>query len=241
MTVSPTPPHASTEPHAGTLGGRLNALRAGVLGANDGISSVAGIVFGVAGATPDRAALAVAGMAGLVAGALSMAGGEYVSVSSQRDTELAVLAKERRELAELPDEELAELAALYEAKGISPALARQVAEELTAHDALAAHAEAELGIDPDERANPVQAALASMVAFTLGGIIPLLAMLLSPHDQRLPVSLAAVLVALGLTGVMSGRIGGAHPLRPVVRNLLVGAATMGLTFLIGRLVGTQVG
>lgn len=235
-------PHASTqEPHSASLSGRLNSLRAGVLGANDGISSVAGLVFGVAGATADRTALLIAGMAGLVAGALSMAGGEYVSVASQKDTELAVLDKERRELDEMPEEELTELASLYEAKGISPGLARQVAVELTAHDALGAHAEAELGIDPEERANPVQAAVASMIAFTLGGLIPLLAMLLSPQNLRLPVSVAAVLIALALTGWIGGRIGGAHPVRPVIRNVLVGAAAMTLTYLIGRLVGTQVG
>lgn len=242
MSLDPDSPHAATvEPHSASLGGRLNSLRAGVLGANDGISSVAGLVFGVAGATPDRTALLIAGLAGLVSGALSMAGGEYVSVASQKDTELAVLDKERRELADTPDEELAELASLYEAKGISPELARQVAVELTAHDALGAHAEAELGIDPKEHANPIQAAIASMVAFTLGGVIPLLAILLSPTSLRLPVAVTAVLVALALTGWIGGRIGGANPARPVARNVLVGALTMTLTYVIGRLVGTQVG
>lgn len=228
------------EGHTMSLGSRLNALRAGVLGANDGVASVAGIVFGVAGATKEPGALVIAGLAGLVAGALAMAGGEYVSVASQKDTEIAVLAKERRELAEFPEAELAELAGLYQAKGLSAELAHQVAVELTAHDALGAHAEAELGIDPDEHANPYVAAVTSMIAFTLGGLIPLLAMLLSPMAVRLPVSIAAVLVALGLTGAVGGHLGGAHPVRPIIRNIVVGAASMALTYGIGTLVGTQI-
>src|ERR1700760_4241977 len=148
------------EPHAGGIAGRLNWLRAAVLGANDGIVSVAGIVIGVAGATSSRGPVFTAGLAGLVAGAVSMALGEYVSVSSQRDSETALLAQEKRELAETPGPEFEELAALYQAKGLSEPTARQVATELTAHDALAAHLDAELHIDPDDLANPLQAAAA---------------------------------------------------------------------------------
>src|SRR3954451_22808698 len=171
-------PHAH-EPHdSGAAAVLLNWLRAAVLGANDGIVSTAGLVMGVAGATTDRTAIFIAGLAGLVAGALSMAAGEYVSVSTQRDTEQALLAKERRELEEEPDEELAELAGLYMDKGLSEDTARQVALELTSHDALAAHAEVELGIDPDALTNPWQAALASMIAFTVGALLPMLMILL---------------------------------------------------------------
>ena len=155
------------EPQGGGLNQKLNWLRAGVLGANDGIVSTAGLVVGVAGASAERGAIATAGLAGLVAGAVSMALGEYVSVSSQRDSEKAQLAKEARELRDDPEEELAELAGIYEAKGLSPATARTVAEELTAHDALAAHLDAELGIDPDELTSPSKAAAASALSFTI--------------------------------------------------------------------------
>ena len=158
---APVGPHED-EPHVHGIGNRLSWLRAGVLGANDGIVSTAGIVMGVAGATSERPTILVAGVAGLVAGALSMAAGEYVSVSTQRDSEEALLDKERRELRDDPDDELAELADLYVQKGLSPDLASRVAVELTEHDALGAHAEAELGIDPDDLTSPWQAAWASM-------------------------------------------------------------------------------
>src|SRR5574340_296081 len=153
--------HSDMEPHGEGLAAKLNWLRAGVLGANDGIVSTAGLVVGVAAATTDRSAIFTAGLAGLAAGAVSMALGEYVSVSTQRDTEKAMLHLERRELEETPAEELDELADLYEAKGLSPETARQVAKELTEHDAFAAHAEVELGIDPEELTNPWQAAVSS--------------------------------------------------------------------------------
>ncbi|WP_264991347.1 VIT1/CCC1 transporter family protein, partial [Mycobacterium kiyosense] len=169
------------EPHAVGTSTRLNWLRAAVLGANDGIVSVAGIVVGVAGATTQRGPLFTAGLAGLVAGAVSMALGEFVSVSSQRDSERALLAQEREELARAPSTELAELTAIYAAKGLSPQTAARVAEELTAHDAFAAHAEAELKIDPGDLANPWHAAVASAVAFTAGALLPLLAILLPPE------------------------------------------------------------
>src|SRR5580693_9494817 len=175
------------EPHSGGTAGRLNWLRAGVLGADDGIVSVAGIVVGVAGATASRGAIFTAGLAGLVAGAVSMSLGEYVSVSSQRDSESALLAQERRELAQTPEQELVELTALYEAKGLSVATARTVAAELTAHAAFAAHAEAELHISPDDLANPAQAAAASAFSFTLGALLPLVAILLPPVAWWVPV------------------------------------------------------
>src|SRR6478609_2076630 len=166
------------EPHRSGIAQRLNWLRAGVLGANDGIVSVAAIVVGVAGATTATAPILTAGVAGLVGGAVSMALGEYVSVSSQSDSEKALIEKERRELEEMPEQELAELAGLYEARGLSPETAQQVAIELTAHDVLAAHLSAELNIDADDVVSPWHAAFASALAFTLGGILPLLAILL---------------------------------------------------------------
>lgn len=226
------------EPHGAGIAGRLNWLRAGVLGANDGIVSVAAIVVGVAGATSAIAPILTAGAAGLVGGAISMALGEYVSVSSQRDSQTALIAKERRELATMPEEELAELAGLYEAKGLSPQTALAVAEELTAHDALSAHLEAELGINEADIASPWQAAGASALAFFIGALLPMLAILLPPAGARVPVTFAAVLVALALTGATSARIGGSHWLRPTLRVVIGGALALGATFLIGTLLGT---
>jgi len=229
------------ETSTGSVVSRLSWLRAGVLGANDGIISTAGLVVGVAGATAAHAPVVVAGVAGLVAGALSMGGGEYVSVSTQRDTERELLARERWELEHLPEEELAELAALYAARGLSPQLARRVAVELTAHDALAAHAEVELGLDPYERSDPWRAAWASMAAFTLGALLPLLAVALPPLAWRVPVTVAAVVVALAVTGVASARLGPA-PVRPaLVRNVGVGLLVMAVTFAVGSAVGGAVG
>ena len=233
-----------TEPHVGeahdySIATRLNWLRAGVLGANDGIVSTAGIVIGVAAATTDRSAILTAGVAGLAAGAMSMAAGEYVSVSTQRDTERALIAKEKRELHEMPQEELAELAGLYEQRGLSPDLAVRVAEQLTAHDALAAHAEVELGIDPDELTNPWHAAWASMLAFTVGALLPLVAILLPPLSARVPVTAAAVVAALALTGWTSAAVGRAPRLPAILRVVGGGAVAMAVTYAIGRLVGTQ--
>jgi VIT1/CCC1 family predicted Fe2+/Mn2+ transporter len=235
------PAQHTDEPHEGSIASRLNWLRAGVLGANDGIVSTAGIVVGVAGATDDRQAILIAGVAGLFAGALSMATGEYVSVSTQRDTERALLAKERRELLEEPEEELAELAYLYEQKGLNPELAMQVATELTARDALAAHAEVELGIDPDDLTNPWHAAWASMLAFTVGALLPLLTISLAGADTRLVVTVAAVMLALALTGFASARLGQAPPGRAVLRNVAGGVLAMAVTYLIGIAVGSRVG
>jgi VIT1/CCC1 family predicted Fe2+/Mn2+ transporter len=235
-----TPTH-SGEPHTSGTAGRLNWLRAGVLGANDGIVSVAGIVVGVAGASASRGAIFTAGLAGLVAGAVSMALGEYVSVSSQRDSETAQMDRERSELATSPEEELNELTALYAAKGLSPATARQVAVELTARDALAAHSEVELHIDPHDLANPWQAAGASALSFTCGALLPFVAILLPPAAWRVWVCVLAVLVALAVTGLVSARLGGSNPRRAVLRVLLGGAAGLALTYGIGHLFGTAVG
>ncbi|MGV1007768.1 MAG: VIT1/CCC1 transporter family protein [Dermatophilaceae bacterium] len=228
------------EPHDRSPGGRLNALRAAVLGANDGIVSTAGLVMGVAGATSERAAILTAGVAGLVAGALSMAAGEYVSVSTQRDTERALLRKERRELAEMPDVELAELAAIYEGKGLTPELARDVAAQLTAHDALAAHAEVELQIDPQNLTSPWQAAVASAVSFLTGALLPLLVVALAPVAMRLQLTVASVVAALALTGFVSARLGGTPWRRPLLRNVIGGWLAMTVTYGIGVLVGTHV-
>ncbi|MDD7942257.1 VIT family protein [Actinomycetospora lutea] len=229
------------EPHGGELSQRLNWLRAGVLGANDGIVSTAGIVVGVAGATAERGPIATAGVAGLVAGAVSMALGEYVSVSSQRDSERAQLAKERRELREAPREELEELTELYEEKGLSRETARQVAVELTEHDALAAHVDAELHLDPEELTSPWRAAGASAVSFVSGALLPLVAILVTPTSWRVPVTVAVVLLALGLAGWVSARLGGATPRRAVLRVVIGGALGLAVTYGIGWLVGGAVG
>ncbi|MFC9897408.1 VIT family protein [Nocardia sp. NPDC127579] len=223
------------EPHTEALASRLNWLRAGVLGANDGIVSTAGLVVGVAAASTDTSAILTAGIAGLGAGAISMAVGEYVSVSTQRDSERALLAKEARELKEEPDTELAELAGIYTAKGLTAETARKVAEELTAHDAFAAHAEAELGLDPDELTNPWHAAFSSAVSFTLGALLPLCAILLPPVQWRIPVTFVAVLLALAATGSISARLGGSAPSRAVLRVVVGGAVAMAVTYGIGQL------
>jgi VIT1/CCC1 family predicted Fe2+/Mn2+ transporter len=230
----------SHEPHE-NVGSRLNWLRAGVLGANDGIVSVAGIVVGVAGATTDNTAILTAGIAGLVAGALSMSGGEYVSVSTQRDTERALIRQETFELKTMPEEEERELAEIYEEKGLSPELAAQVARELTEKDALQAHADAELRIDPDNLTSPWQAAWASLISFTVGAVLPLLAIALPPVSWRVWTCAIAVAVGLALTGLISARLGDADVRRAVIRNVGVGALTMLVTYYVGVLFGTTVG
>ncbi|QMU74726.1 VIT family protein [Streptacidiphilus sp. PB12-B1b] len=225
------------EPHDDALGSRLNWLRAGVLGANDGVVSTAGLVVGVAGATSSAQALLTAGLAGLLAGSLSMGAGEFVSVSTQRDSEQAALALERRELDATPEAELLELTGIYQDKGLDPVLARQVAIQLTAHDALGAHAETELGIDPDQLANPWHAAGASFLSFTVGALLPLLGMVLPAASVRLYITVAAVLAALVLCGKVSAQLGHA-PVRPaVLRNVVGGALAMGVTYLAGILLG----
>ncbi|MEU3016708.1 MULTISPECIES: VIT family protein [unclassified Nocardiopsis] len=229
-----------TEHSQKRLGSLLNGLRAAVLGANDGIVSTAGLVVGVAGATPHREALLVAGVAGTLAGALSMAAGEYVSVSTQRDTERAAIARERRELADDPDGELEELAGMYRDRGLSEDLSRRVARELTDHDALSAHVEVELGLNR-YRVNPWQAAFASMFSFLLGAMVPLFAMLLSPDAWRLAVTVVAVLAATGLLGAVSARMGGALPVRAALRCVLGGAFAMLVTYTVGTLIGSAAG
>ncbi|GAB2647633.1 VIT family protein [Gordonia jinhuaensis] len=240
MTRTRTSSHEA-EPHNEGIGDKLNWLRAGVLGANDGIVSTAGIVVGVAAATTDRAPIFTAGIAGLAAGAVSMALGEYVSVSTQRDTERALLDKERTELRDMPEEELDELAAIYEDRGLSPETAHQVAVELTEHDAFAAHAEAELGIDPDALTNPWAAALSSAVSFTTGAILPLVAILVPPASWRIPVTFVVVCLALALTGFLSATIGGSDRRKAVVRVTLGGAIAMAVTYGIGTLTGHAIG
>ncbi len=229
------------EPHNQSVTSKLNWLRASVLGANDGIVSIAGLVMGVAGATADRHTLMISGVAGMLAGALSMAVGEYVSVSTQRDTERALIALEVRELETDPEGELQELVGLYAAKGLSHPVAHQVATELTAKDPLAAHLDAELAIDPDDLTNPWHAALASFLAFLIGAAIPLAAILLSPSSVRVPITIAAVLVGMGLTGAISARLGGAPQIPAVLRNLAGGIMVMLITYTVGKLIGSAPG
>ena len=231
--------HAA-EPHLGSVTSKLNWLRAGVLGANDGIVSTAGIVVGVAAATAERGPILTAGVAGLAAGAVSMALDEYVSVSTQRDTERALLTKERRELSDDPAAELEELKEIYTAKGLSETTAQAVAAELTEHDAFSAHVEAELGINPDELTNPWQAASSSAASFIIGALLPLLAILLAPPDLRIPVTVVSVLLALALTGSVSARLGGAARTRAIARNILGGSLALAVTYAIGLLVGAAV-
>ncbi|MFN8126160.1 MAG: VIT family protein [Candidatus Nanopelagicales bacterium] len=241
---SPRHRHGSlAEPHdSGTMQDRTNKIRAAVLGANDGIVSTAGLVLGVAGATTDTTAIMVAGLTGLVAGSLSMAAGEYVSVSSQRDTEKALVDKERLELETMPDEELEELAGLFRDRGLSDSLARQVAVELTEKDALSAHTREELGIEPGEFTNPWAAALSSMVSFTLGALLPLIAILLTPESMvRVVVTIVAMIVALSVTGFLSARLGGAPIARAMIRNAAGGAFAMIVTYVIGLGIGNLLG
>ncbi len=218
-------------------GSRLNWLRAAVLGAQDGVVSVSSIIVGVAGASDSRAFILTAGVAGLIAGALSMAAGEYVSVSTQRDTERALLAKERQELEEQPEEELEELTRIYESKGLSKETAHTVAVELTAHDAFAAHVEAELHIDQHELSNPLQAGLASAGAFFVGAIIPLGIVMLAPADYRILVMLVAVFFVLIITGFLSAYAGGANKLKAVLRVVAGGMLAMIITFAAGKFFG----
>ncbi|MFE7709613.1 VIT family protein [Streptomyces sp. NPDC057486] len=232
-----TDTQAHSEPHGNGLGARLNWLRAAVLGANDGVVSTAGLVVGVAGVTNDRGALLTAGLAGLLAGSMSMAAGEYVSVSTQRDSEQAALATEKRELKETPEAELVELTGLLEGKGLSREVAREAALQLTDRDALRAHAEVELGINPDALTNPWHAAGASFLAFTVGALLPLLAIVLPPSSVRLIVTVLAVLAALGLTGWWSARLGDATVGRAILRNMGGGAVAMAVTYGAGALLG----
>lgn len=225
------------EPHRASHVSKLNWLRAAVLGANDGIVSIAGLVVGVAGATNSLSAILTAGIAGIIAGAISMAAGEYVSVSSSRDTEKALLEKERYELKNFPEKELQELADIYEKKGLSKKTAMVVAQELTEHDPIAAHFDAELGIDPDNLTNPWDAAYASAASFLVGAAIPLAAIILPPEDVRIPFAFSSVIIALVITGTVSAKVGGANIPKAVIRVVIGGALAMAVTYGIGRIFG----
>ena len=225
--------------HPKQLGSRSNWLRAAVLGSNDGIVSIAGLVVGVAGATDSKLIILTAGVAGIVAGALSMAAGEYVSVSTQRDIEKTLLKKERNELDTEPEAELDELAALYEDKGLKPSTARLVAEELTSKDAFAAHVDAELSIDPNNLTNAWHAAVASAIAFLIGSAIPLAAVMLPIGSLTVPVTFASVIAALIITGFLSAKLGGTSKVTSILRVVSGGAVAMIITYGIGSFFGVS--
>lgn len=231
--------HSLIEPHTSNHASKLNWLRAAVLGANDGIVSIAGLVVGVAGATNSSTVIATAGVAGVIAGAISMAVGEYISVSSSRDTERALLKKEREELRKYPKQELEELTQIYQGKGLSRKTAEVVAKELTKKDAFAAHVDAELGIDPNNLTNPWHAAFASAAAFLAGAIIPIIAILVPPPEMRVPVAFISVLFALALTGTLSARVGQANVKHATLRVIVGGALAMAVTYGVGRLFGVS--
>jgi VIT1/CCC1 family predicted Fe2+/Mn2+ transporter len=216
---------------------RAGWLRAAVLGVNDGIVSTASLMLGVLAASHNDAAILTAGIAGLAAGALSMAAGEYVSVSSQRDSELADIAIERRSLAQNPDEELAELAWIYEQRGLTPQLAKQVARQLHDHDAVAAHARDELGIDHEDLANPLQAAVASAVSFAIGAAVPIVAAVFAPANMGAWAITISSLIALAVSGATGAFVGGGHRVAAALRVFLGGGAAMAVTYIIGHLIG----
>jgi VIT1/CCC1 family predicted Fe2+/Mn2+ transporter len=226
------------EPQGTDLAAKLNWLRAGVLGANDGIVSVAAVVVGVAGVTTENGPILAAGMAAVVGGAISMALGEYVSVSSQSDSQKSLIAKETAELRDQPEEEFAELVSLYRHKGLSEATATTVAKELTAKDALRAHLDIELGIDPDEIVSPWHAALASAISFLAGAVLPMLTILLAPPAVRVPLTFVVVLIALAITGWVGAWIGGGSRTRASTRVVIGGAIALAATFGLGSLLGT---
>lgn len=225
------------DPGKTSSGAKLNWLRAAVLGANDGIVSVSSLIVGIAGASNSSSFILTAGIAGTVAGALSMAVGEFVSVSSQRDAEKVLLEKERLELQNNPAQELLELENIYKNKGLSQGTAHLVAEELTAHDAFAAHVDAELNIDPNDLTNPWHAAYASALAFLCGALIPIGMVLISPASTRIPITFCGVIIALIVTGTLSAHVGGASKKKAVGRVVVGGILAMVITFGIGRLFG----
>ncbi len=218
---------------------RAGWLRAVVLGVNDGIVSTSSLMLGVSTALTNKSAVLTAGIAGLAAGALSMAVGEYVSVSSQRDSERADIAIELRSLAANPKEELQELALIYEKRGLEPTLARQVAQQLHDHDAIGAHARDELGIDHEALANPMQAALASAAAFSIGAIVPILAIISATGVKSGWSIVGASLVALAVSGAIGAYIGGGHKLRAAARVFVGGGMSMAITALIGHIIGSN--
>lgn len=236
-TLPALPAHLAAERH---LGGRAAWLRAAVLGANDGLISTSSLMIGVAAASSDRSAILVAGVAGLTAGALSMAAGEYVSVSSQRDTEQADLARERSELESSPDAEFAELVGIYERRGLSPGLAHDVATELAAYDQLAIHARDELGIDPEALANPVQAAIVSALSFVVGAVLPIVVMAVAPSNARVWLTMVLTLVGLVALGSTGARLGGAPQGRAAARVFVGGCLALLISLGIGRLTGAVV-
>lgn len=227
------------ELHGDAVAPQLNWLRAAILGANDGIVSLAALIVGIAGATDAAGTILVTGLAGTLAGAMSMAVGEYVSVSSQRDTEKALLEKERVELEQFPEQELEELTQIYQKKGMSRNTAELVAKEMTEHDAFGTHVREELNIHPEELTNPWHAAIASALSFLAGAIIPLAAALLPPADIRIPVTFGAVFIALVVTGIFSARMSGARTVPVVMRVVVGGLVAMVITFGIGRAFGVQ--
>jgi VIT1/CCC1 family predicted Fe2+/Mn2+ transporter len=233
-TKTPRRPH--TERHKTS---RIGWLRAAVLGADDGIVSVASIMIGVAASSATHRSVLIAGLAGLVAGAGSMAAGEYVSVSSQRDAELADIARERREQIVSPEHELEELTQIYVERGLDPGLAHQVAVQMHEADPLGSHLRDELGITDQTRARPLQAALVSALSFATAGLIPILALIVSPDSVRVPVIAAAALVALAVLGAIGGRLGGAPRSRGAMRVVLGGGIAMAITALIGSLIGAS--
>ncbi len=231
--------HSKEDSHEVNHTAKLNWLRAAVLGADDGIVSIAGLVVGVAGASNQQGVILAAGLAGIIAGAISMAAGEYISVSSSRDTEKVLLEKERYEIAHFPEAELEELACIYEKKGLSKETAMKVANELSAKDAARAHFDAELGIDPDNLTDPWHAAFASAAAFTIGAIIPLFAIILPPTSLKVPITFFSVLAALFLTGILSAKISGANVWKATLRVVIGGAFAMVVTYSIGRFFGIK--
>ena len=226
-----TAEHTLPEPHTSDVGSRLNWLRAGVLGANDGIVSTAGLVIGVAAAGASTSALAAAGIAALAAGAVSMALGEYVSVSAQRDTEQVLVQKERWELSTMPDAEHQELVGILRGKGLSEETAERAATEMAEHDAL----------DPDELTNPWVAALSSAVSFMIGAVLPLIAVLLAPQGHRVWVTVVSTLLALTITGTISARFSQARRGRSIARLVIGGGVALAVTYLVGALFGVQAG
>lgn len=231
------PDHLAAERHRG---GRAAWLRAAVLGANDGLISTAALMVGVAGAEGERSTILVAGIAGLTAGALSMAAGEYVSVSSQRDTERADLDREREELRDDPDLEVAELEQIYQRRGLSAELASQVAVELSRGDALAIHARDELGIDVDSLARPVQASVVSALSFMVGAILPIVVVALAPASARVALTMVITILGLVVLGSIGARLGGAPPGRAAVRVFIGGALALAISLGIGRVTGSVV-
>lgn len=228
---------AQEETQSAAIASKLNWLRAGVLGANDGVVSTSSIIFGVAGAAAGHETVVLTGIAAIAAGAMSMAVGEYVSVSSQRDVEKAELAREESELTRDPEKQLRELQLILQGQGIEPNLAHKVAVQLHQEDALGAHARLELGIDPEAVVNPWQAAGASMVAFTIGGIIPLIGIVAGRESLGLMLAGVLVLVALALSGGISAKLGGAPVMRSIFRTVAGGLLGMAITFVIGHLAG----